>query len=40
MLKIIGGAYWWYGGLRREQTGTKKPVPKDRLFYVQCVCRS
>ena len=37
MLKVIGGGLLVVG---REQAGTKKPVPKDRLFYMQCVCRS
>lgn len=40
MLKIIGGLLV----VRRASPGAdrdkKKPVPKDRLFYMQCVCRS
>lgn len=40
MLKIIGGLADGTAGFAGSRQGQKKPVPKDRLFYVQCVCRS
>lgn len=40
MLKIIGGLAGGTAGFAGSRQGQKKPVPKDRLFYVQCVCRS